>query len=125
MSYKVPRTILRLRIAHKKMPDKREKESIFDELAKRKNIIPSPSKYIHQYNWSKENKGNRFGKKKRVSLLEELMEKGKGSPGPLDYSNKPRRSVKGSYKSFAPRTDAFDDIIANSMDVPPPNTYDM
>lgn len=93
LDYKVPKTIVRFRIAHKKMVDKSKKESVFDEMA-RKNSTPSPNKYTNQVNWSKERKGSKFGKQK-VDLLSEIIKKSKDTPGPLDYADKPRKTIKG------------------------------
>ena len=92
---------------------------------KKNNEIPPPNKYARQYNWSMNHRGNKFPTRKRVSLLEEIMQKSKESPGPLDYALNPKRKIKGNYKSSAPRDDLFGDAITNSMDVPPPNIYIM
>jgi hypothetical protein len=82
-------------------------------------LLVTLAKYSRILRWTDSKKGPKFPSKKRVTLMQEMMDRAKKVPGPMDYFSKQRKlKGKGIVLARRVRESAFWDAEANSEEVP-------
>lgn len=92
------------------------RESVFEENAKKYSALPAPNKYQHVLDWKQQDKTYRgkFSKYKNVNMFESLISQEKKKPGPTKYINNNWDTYSYRIPKCAAvkdeRTGVFDDI---------------
>jgi hypothetical protein len=110
--------------------NKKNRESVFEENAKKYANLPAPSKYQKVQNWCEMDKSykGKFSKYKNVNMFSSLISLEKTKPGPSKYVNDnwdnfSYKISKGAVQKDK-RSGVFEEIKFHESKKPNPMTYD-